>query len=47
MAKRKKSTTSVPELDILGQINVDAAGLDVGAERSVCDPDTHADRERR
>jgi len=32
MAKRKKSTTNVPELDILGQINVDAAGLDVGAE---------------
>lgn len=32
MAKRKKSTANVPELDILGQINVDAAGLDVGAE---------------
>lgn len=32
MAKRKKSTTNVPELDILEQINADAAGLDIGAE---------------
>jgi len=32
MAKRKKSTTNVPKLDILEQINADAAGLDIGAE---------------
>jgi transposase len=32
MAKRQKSITNVPELDILKQINADAAGLDIGAE---------------
>jgi transposase len=32
MAKRKKSPVNVPELDILEQINLDAAGLDIGAE---------------
>jgi transposase len=32
MAKRKKSPVNVPDLDILEQINVDAAGLDIGAE---------------
>jgi transposase len=32
MAKRKKSPVSIPELDIMGQINLHAAGLDIGAE---------------
>lgn len=32
MAKRKKSVTNVPELDILEQINLNAAGLDISAE---------------
>lgn len=32
MAKRKKSIVNIPELDILEQINRDAAGLDIGAE---------------
>ena len=32
MAKRKKSSVNVPDLDILEQINLDAAGLDIGAE---------------
>jgi transposase len=32
MAKRKKSPVNVPDLDILEQINLDAAGLDIGAE---------------
>jgi transposase len=32
MAKRKKSPMNVPDLDILEQINLDAAGLDIGAE---------------
>jgi transposase len=32
MAKRKKSVVNVPKLDVLEQINRDAAGLDVGAE---------------
>jgi transposase len=32
MAKRKKSLVNIPELDIMGQINLHAAGLDIGAE---------------
>lgn len=32
MAKRKESIVNIPELDILEQINHDAAGLDIGAE---------------
>ena len=32
MAKPKKSPIDVPDLDILDQINLDAAGLDIGAE---------------
>jgi transposase len=32
MAKRKKSVMNVPELDILEQINLNAAGLDISAE---------------
>jgi transposase len=32
MAKRKKSSVSIPTLDIMAQINLHAAGLDVGAE---------------
>jgi transposase len=32
MAKRKKSSVSVPVLDVLEQINIHAAGLDIGSE---------------
>ena len=32
MAKRKKSPVNAPDLDILEQINLDPAGLDIGAE---------------
>jgi transposase len=32
MAKRKKSSVKVPVVDILDQINIHAAGLDIGAE---------------
>lgn len=32
MTKRKKSSVSVADLDVLEQINLDAAGLDIGAE---------------
>ena len=32
MAKRKKSPVNVPDLDVLEQINLHAAGLDIGAE---------------
>jgi transposase len=34
MAKRKKSAVKIPALDILGQVNPNAAGLDVGAEEA-------------
>lgn len=32
MAKRKKSSVNIPALDTVGQINLHAAGLDIGAE---------------
>ena len=32
MTKRKKSPVKVPDLDVLGQITPDAAGLDIGSE---------------
>ena len=39
MAKRKKSPENVPVLDVLKQINLHAAGLDIGAEEIwVCVP---------
>jgi transposase len=39
MAKRKKSLVNVPALDVLEQINLHAAGLDIGAEEIwVCVP---------
>jgi transposase len=39
MTERKKAAVNVPTLDILEQINLDAAGLDIGAEEIwVCVP---------
>ena len=39
MAKRKKSPVNVPALDVLEQINIHAAGLDIGSEEIwVCVP---------
>lgn len=32
MAKRKKSSVKAPVLDVLKQINLHAAGLDIGSE---------------
>jgi transposase len=32
MAKRKKAAVNIPALDIMAQINIHAAGLDIGAE---------------
>lgn len=32
MAKRKKSAVNIPTLDVMGQVNLHAAGLDIGAE---------------
>ena len=34
MAKRKKSSMKVPDLDVLGQITPDAAGLDIEGKRA-------------
>jgi hypothetical protein len=39
MAKRKKAPVKVPVLDVLEQINLHAAGLDIGSEEIyVCVP---------